>query len=558
MRGWRLMVVVCLAALAPSAWLAWEWRTMPHLGIYHDDSLYCVAAKGLAEGDGYRLESFPGRPAQTKYPPLLPLLLSAAWRIQPAFPGSLPAVMAVSWLVLPLFLAASGLYFRQLGFGPVLTAALTAWLALNPVIAAHSLMAMAELPFAALLVLALVLAERSSRPHSGPWTACLAGLAGAAAFLAKTAALPLLATAPLCLALSRRFGRAVLFAAAMGPAVVGWQIWTASHAPVARDAVSLYYLDYSGFYRANIGWRDLPAVVWENLNAILTAGGKLLCFFDESSFGAATLGRVLTIGAVAGVIRVARRTGRWQFPAFAAAFLGVLATWHYVPEPRFLVPVAPLMAAGLAAELEALARKLGEAWKRGKRADRAAAVAVGVALALLGSHAARQALYGLRVFLPSAFAARADAVRGNAGAYEWIRTETPPEAKFFAYDDPGLYLHTGRKAMSLRVPPILVRRSDDEAVADFVASLPEFAAQFNLDYALFTPEDFRLDAPAGGRQGEERLVAGGKLMPVYRDGRVGVFAFRRDGSAGRAAAPPGAMPPPSGAATPSATLPPRG
>ena len=36
------------------------------LGLFHDDGIYAVAAKALADGDGYRIISLPGDPAQTK------------------------------------------------------------------------------------------------------------------------------------------------------------------------------------------------------------------------------------------------------------------------------------------------------------------------------------------------------------------------------------------------------------------------------------------------------------------------------------------------------------
>ena len=73
-------------ALAPSAYLAWSLRAMPHLGFYHDDSIYWVSAKSLADGNGYRIESLPGQPYQTKYPPLYPALLAGIWKVNPNFP----------------------------------------------------------------------------------------------------------------------------------------------------------------------------------------------------------------------------------------------------------------------------------------------------------------------------------------------------------------------------------------------------------------------------------------------------------------------------------------
>ena len=107
---------VFLAALAPSAYLAWTLRTMPHLGFYHDDSIYWVSARSLATGDGYRIQSLPGQPYQTKYPPLYPALLASIWKLNPRFPANLPLATLFSWLLMPLFLAALWWLLRDYGF----------------------------------------------------------------------------------------------------------------------------------------------------------------------------------------------------------------------------------------------------------------------------------------------------------------------------------------------------------------------------------------------------------------------------------------------------------
>ena len=73
---------------------------MPHLGFYHDDSIYWVSGRSLAMGDGYRIQSLPGQPYQTKYPPLYPALLAGIWKLDPRFPANLPLATLFSWLLL--------------------------------------------------------------------------------------------------------------------------------------------------------------------------------------------------------------------------------------------------------------------------------------------------------------------------------------------------------------------------------------------------------------------------------------------------------------------------
>src|SRR5690242_9355826 len=118
MRRHAVTTVLCVLALAPSAWLAWRWRAMPQLGLHQDDALYLVGAKSLAEGRGYRIDSLPGSPFQTKYPPVLSALLAPVWRWGPPFPENLRPAMAISWLMLPLCLLMLRAVFRQFGFAP--------------------------------------------------------------------------------------------------------------------------------------------------------------------------------------------------------------------------------------------------------------------------------------------------------------------------------------------------------------------------------------------------------------------------------------------------------
>jgi len=42
------------------------------LGLFHDDGIYAVAAKALADGDGYRIISLPGDPARQSIRSFIP------------------------------------------------------------------------------------------------------------------------------------------------------------------------------------------------------------------------------------------------------------------------------------------------------------------------------------------------------------------------------------------------------------------------------------------------------------------------------------------------------
>src|SRR5689334_13759891 len=155
-----LLALMVAAALVPSARIAWRWRAMPQAGRFHDDGIYLVTAKSLASGNGYRIESFPGQPAQTKYPPVFPLMLSLVWQASPDFPGNLPYFALLVWLMLPALIIVMWCFFRQQGFEDWETALLCSWAALTPALTGLSVMILSELLFTILLTATLLASER--------------------------------------------------------------------------------------------------------------------------------------------------------------------------------------------------------------------------------------------------------------------------------------------------------------------------------------------------------------------------------------------------------------
>jgi hypothetical protein len=174
-----LAAAAVILALIPSAYLAWNSRDLPHLGYFHDDSLYLVAARSLADGQGYRIASLPGAPYQTKYPPLYPLLLAAVWSPERPLAGNLGAVALLAWVMVPLYVLAVRVALLDLGVRPDESWWLCALIAANPFVVLFGISLLSELPFSVLLVAALALTERARRG-----SVRLAALAGALAGLA--------------------------------------------------------------------------------------------------------------------------------------------------------------------------------------------------------------------------------------------------------------------------------------------------------------------------------------------------------------------------------------
>src|SRR5208337_4275979 len=202
--------------------------------------------------EGYRIESLPGQPYQTKYPPLYCALLAGIWKLDPQFPSNLPIATLFAWLLLPAFLSVLWLLLREYGFSMRARCLMVLVAGLSPVTVVFSFSLMPELLFTALLLASLILAERAGRPESAAWLAVMAGACAGLAYLTKSIAAPLLFTVPLCFALRRHYKKAALFFAAMLPAVGGWQWWVARHLTHSWDLVTLYYTNYVGFQTYNV------------------------------------------------------------------------------------------------------------------------------------------------------------------------------------------------------------------------------------------------------------------------------------------------------------------
>lgn len=469
--------------LSPAAWLAWTWRQMPQLGFYHDDALYWVSAQSLATGHGYRILSLPTQPFQTKYPPLLPALLALVWKASPEFPANLPWATLAVWVLFPAYIGLSWLFFRRMGFSTKQQVLLTTAAAINPVAVLFSFTLMPELLFTCLLLAAILACERST---------IFAGILGGLAYAAKTAALPLLAAVPLAYALRRSYRSALLFGAAMLPFVVSWQVWVSQHLSSAQDPVTLYYTNYFGYRKISILSQDLPLVIWYNLDGLLMGIGKLLTF-DLTLFESKHLERVVAIAAIAGVIRLARRTGRLQYPLSALGISAMLLVWHYQPDQRFVFPLYPLLAAGLWTELANVVKTLRLAWEKAEPGGRVVAVGVAGVLATFALFVAGANLIGVFRFVPNLMTAYSEDFAARRPAYAWLAHSAPETARIFAYDDPVVYLYTGRTSCGIPVPTRFLYRDDSESIDRLVDSIPAFAREHRLTYLLLTPGDFYRD-----------------------------------------------------------------
>lgn len=523
MRRWT--VLLCFVC-APSGYLAWHGRDMPQLGSLGDDAIYLVSAKSLATGQGYRILSLPGAPAQSKYPPAYPLLLSLVWRINPRFPDNLPIAAWLSWSMLPLLVATARLAFASMGLSPKHATILCGLMALNAPVVWFGMNLMPELAFTSVLLASTLVADADRHW----WSPASAGLCGGMAYLLKSAALPLLVTSPLLYLLRKRHRSAGLFFGAMLPFVVGWMWWVRAHCSPPGDSTWTFYTDYFGYQALNVPLSDYPLVVWGNLKTLWSSLGELIA--APALDGA--LGRVPACAgatvALAGVAMLALRKGVRHYHGFAAGFLPLLAVWHYPPVPRLALPLLPLLLAGLSTAAVEAWRTVSE---RQPSARRTMAWLVLAVLAMLTPLASTGIYIGP---LPVLFRLATHYRQQRAYVvpeYQWIKANTPSEAAFVADDDAVSYLYTGHCAIALHIPPKLLYHGDRRGMAQEYRAIDAFAARNHLHYLLHTTWDFERDfTPALARDIVDHLLSDPqRFRAVHRSQHAAVYEVRAEISA---------------------------
>jgi hypothetical protein len=524
-RVWGLALLLLLL-LIPSAAYLWHFSDVPRFGDLHDDSLYYVSAKSLADGGGYRIESLPGEPAQTKYPPLYPLLLSVAWRLEPRFPDNLPLAAWISWLALPAVLLQLAALYPSWGMSPVRVWVLGFLFAVNPYVILFSTQLLSEMLFLALSLSAMLLVERAAKGSviAGVAAGAVAGLA----YLARSAGLALMVAAVIYLwPLKKQRRSTVLFAAAMLPFIAGWMIWTRLHQVTTADPSLIYYLDYFRYEAYSVSLGDLPVLLWKNVDGFLWGLGGLLIPKIMDSLFLKILAEVVAIAMISGVIRLVRRGYARLYALFSLVTAALLVIWHFPPNERFVLPLFPLALAGLLAEAEHLGGMLRTALRHRDRGQRVVAAGFAVIIAAIVAGSLVMQFLMDTNFLPED--SRQHRLRNNdrLAAYQGLRARVPGDASFLAADDALLFLYTGRHAMSKPLPPALWYRQDHTGMVHWMTDIVPFAHEHGLTYFVFSGVDARQGMADDDRDSIlEAIRSSSDLAPLYQTETATVYRIR--------------------------------
>jgi len=170
-----------------------------------------------------------------------------------------------------------------------------------------------------------------------------------------------------------------------------------------------------------------------------------------------------------------------------------------------VLPVFPLLIAGLATEMANVSQAMKKAWVRGGL-DRM--VAGGMAVVLAAIACLGVALNANDVFreFPGIIEQHRTVLASNRTAFAWI-AQHAPDGAFYAYDDPVFYLYTGKHAASVPVVPMAFYREDYEWMLRPFHVMPGFAREQHLDYLFLSAADFHRDLPAADRAEAQKLLA---------------------------------------------------
>jgi len=496
--------------LSISAWIAYNNSDLPEFGANHDDSIYFVSAKSLAEGHGYHIPSLVEDPFQTKYGPLFPIYMSLAWRIQPAFPANLRIATLLTWITIPVFLFLSMQLYRQWGFKGARLWILLFLLAINPYIIHFGINIFSEMFFTCLLLGAMLCLNRS-----GVKWVILAGVIGGFAYLARSAGVALLVSAPLVMMWRKERRSAMLFAVSMAPFFIGWTLWTRAHQFAGADEILTYYTNYFGYARFAISPSDLPVLLWKNADGLLYAFGAMAMPEVTSVLIVKILTQVLGVAMIAGIVRLAKRGIAWHYAAFGAISSAILLVWYFPPNERFILPLAPLLLAGFVTEMENLLGLLRSSVRHKDFSQRFVAYGFGGVLAAVLIGAVALQFFTLFSVMPDAARQKRETALEDRAAYRWMVEHLPQNAAFIAFNDPVLYLNTGHAAFSVIFPPKFWYRDDRAGMVAFYAQLADFARAHGAAYLYSTSQD--LDREVGGEDKEavmKAITTNPALIPI--------------------------------------------
>ncbi len=272
----------------------------------------------------------------------------------------------------------------------------------------------------------------------------------------------------------------------MLPAVAGWTVWSRLHAAPGHDVVTLCYTNYLGYYFTNVGWDNIGHVLSRNTGALLEAMGSLVFPQMMEGWLAKVILWPLALAMIVGCVRMARQGYARLYALFAFVSVALLLLWHYQPNQRFVLPLAPLLLAGFCFALADLA-----AWLQAHKQGLAVRGFAMVFVTVLTGGLVLQICMDVGVVPQLARNDRLNA-RSYQTMYTWIAQNLPADASVLWQDDTALYLASGRHSVSYVVPPREFEATGGDAgEALRFRGIDRYAREQHLGYVLLAKVGLR-------------------------------------------------------------------
>jgi hypothetical protein len=497
-------VVLLVAMLTVTPW---------PVGVFEDDAIYAVLAKALATGEGYRMINLPGAPHATHFPPGYPFFLSLLWRIAPSFPENVVVFKFANAALLSLASLGAYRFGRSpLGLSPLVAAGVAMAGTLSLAVLLVTGVVLSEPLFMALLLPALLLAERSAE-EGEVRLAVLAGLLVGAAALVRTIGAVAIPAALVVLLFRRRVLPAVAFAMASALFLVPWQLWLAAYQHEVPPVLMGKYGAYGPWLAA--GYREggvdyalsLAARSLKDLQFLI--GYFFLPFLRWPALNLASC--IAAVALMVGGLFSTRR--RMPVTAVFLALYGlVVVFWPYVPD-RFVLPLWPLLMFALWSAGHAL-------WRWAPIAGRGR-IARTAALALLAVVLAGHAWYNVRGYRGEWWASvQRDSGRKAKPLVEWVARNTALNDVVSTEHDLIVYLYTGRRAVPIST--FLARERTRPLTQDEIAYWVETVIDTYQPRFYMTSWDMALRAADGmARRVPPELRLAGRFSDTWIFERIG-------------------------------------
>jgi hypothetical protein len=390
-----------------------------------------ATAKSLATGEGYRQVNLPWRPLATKYPPIYPLYLAIAWRLEPRFPLTLEPASLLQDALLPVYLAVLLVVLRQLRLSWRRMFFIAAMTFVSITFVFLTVRLFSELLFGCFLLAAIAAVEAAVRKDSR-WWALSGGLLTGLAYLTRNAALPLLVAVPLFLFLRKRLRLSVYFFALALPMAASWHVWGSLHADQGVKAPYvhefMHWLAVGGF-----GMHLLTQI--STLSAAVA--NDVIPGLTDFLHGI-PLHHLVLIAAIAGGIRFGSRR-QWPLAViFTAFYLVMILCWWFHGMDRLMAPVLPILLLGITEEGLHFAALCAHSIENARFKQVTAWALVALAPLIVVRN-------DVAMFRKAAtdYAAGREHRKTDEKAYAWMAAHLASGTVLFAWKDTVSYLYTG-------------------------------------------------------------------------------------------------------------------